>query len=170
MALIEKYITYAANYPVVANAIIIEGQWVKLDTDGTVILAVGASSEVPLGVSGDTKSTSTSGIPSLGDSSVGPFVNRVSDSFDETKASGHITVYTNGEFFTNQYVTGDNWAINSPCYVFTDGTLTITAPNSGPIVGRVTVLPGAFDSGVPGSDINGSLSLGNYLGFRMTNI
>ncbi len=159
---------YAASYPVDSAAAIIEGMWVKLNSSGNVVLAVGASGELPLGLSGDTKSTSTSGIPSVNDSSVGPFVNRVSDSFDETKASAKISVYTLGEFFTNQYVTTDTWAVNDKVYSFTNGKSTNQQQNSGPVLGYVTVVPTAYDSGVPGTDTtNGSISLGNYLGVRL---
>ena len=94
MALIEKFFLYADHYPVNASASIIEGQWVKLNSSGEVVLATGGASEVAIGIAADTKSTSTSGLPSTNDAVIGSngastsqFVNRLSDTYDETKRS-----------------------------------------------------------------------------------
>ena len=123
--------------------------------------------EVVIGVAGDTKSTSVSGLPTTNASSMGAFVNRVSDTFDETKASGRMTVYQNGGVFATNEYEATGIVVNSPLYVSTNGKLTITPSLSAQIVAYCTVAPGPYESGVPGTDINGSMSLGNYLEFKM---
>lgn len=166
MALIEQHHILAVGYPVAAGQSIIEGQLVKLDSSGNVVIASGASGEICIGVAGDTKSTSVSGLPATNSSSQGAFVNRVSDQFDETKASGRMTVYQNGgKFATNQYV--GTPAVNNPLYVDSTGSFTATPSTSAQIVGYCTKAAGAFDSGVPGLDVNGSLTLGNYIEFKL---
>jgi hypothetical protein len=167
MALIEKYHVIADHYGInSAVTDLIEGMFVKLNTSGEVVKATGAASEVALGVSGDTKSTSTSGLPTTNASSVGAFVNRVSDNFDETRASGRCTVYhSGGVFATNQYV--GTIAVNDALYVDSTSKLTVTPSTSAQIVGYCTKAPGAYESGVPGIDVNGSLTLGNYLEFKL---
>lgn len=167
MALIELFHVVADHYPVKAGQEIIEGDFVKLDSTTGEVIICGTAGEKPLGIAGDTKSTSVSGIPSTNASSMGAFVNRVSDSFDETRASGRITVYHGGgKFATNRYGT----IVSTPgasLYVNSSGTLTTTAAGANFIVGTLTKVPGAYDSGVPGLDVNGSLTLGNYLEFKL---
>lgn len=166
MALIEKYHVIADHYPVATGETIIEGMFGKLNSSGEVVLATGAASEVAIGVCGDTKSTSTSGLPTTNASSMGSFVNRVSDNFDETRASGRCTVYhSGGVFATNQY-TG-SFAVNDALYVHSTSVLTATPSTSAQIVGYVVKAPGAYESGVPGTDVNGSLTLGNYMEFKL---
>ena len=191
MALIEKYHVVAAFYPVHTGEEIIEGMWVKLNASGEAILATGASGEYALGVAGDTKSVSTSGIPGGGGQIAGgtgaannahigavdyggtgetnQFVNRLSDSFDETKASGKVTVYfAGGEFATNQYETDAASSIpGDPLYVSSDSKLQAADSASAQIVARLTKAADAFESGVPGLDVRGSMTLGNYLEFKM---
>ena len=178
MALIEKYHVVAAFYPVHAGVEIIEGQLVALNVSGEAIPATGALGEVVLGVAGDTKSTTTSGTPDTNQAWIGAsnvqnqFQNRVSDAFDETKASGLITVYQSGGMFsTNQYVAAPlaGWAVNAPVYSSATATFTTTPVNAlSMVVGYVTKVPAAFDSGVPGIDLaNGSMTLGNYMEFKM---
>ena len=172
MALIEEFHVVADHFPVAAHEEIIEGMLVTLNPAGDVILAAGASGEVCLGVAGDTKSVSQVGLPTTNASNQGAFVNRVSDSFDETKASGRMTVYhSGGKFATNQYETG-SYAVNDPLYVSGNGKFTSTPSASLQIVAYVTKVPAAWDSGVPGLDATGdlqsvSMSLGNYLEFKL---
>ena len=167
MALIERFHIVADHYPVAAGEEIIEGMIVELNSSGQVVLANGSSGEVALGIAGDTKSTSVSGLPTTNNSSQGAFVNRVSDSFDETKASGRMTVYhSGGSFATNQYE-NLSYSVNDALYVSANGKLTNVASTSGQIVGYVTKAPGAYESGVPGIDVNGSLTLGNYVEFKL---
>lgn len=186
MALIEKYHVIAAIYPVHANEEIIEGMWVKLNTSGEAVLATGASGEYALGVAGDTKSVSTSGIPGGGGTGAAnnahigavdyggtgeeqQYVNRVSDAYDETKASGKVTVYySGGEFATNQYEAGAAVSLpGDPLYVSTNSKLQAAPSTSAQIVARLTKVADAYESGVPGIDVRGSMTLGNYLEFKM---
>jgi hypothetical protein len=172
MALIEKFVVVANHYGVKAGEEIIEGMCVKLDANGEAELANGGSDEICIGVAGDTKSTSTAGLPSTNDALVGApaqssqFVNRVSDTFDETKSSGRITVYqSGGTFATNQYE--GTPAVNDELYVSGNGKLTASTSTSGQVVAVCTRAAGAYDSGVPGIDVNGSITLGNYIEFKL---
>ena len=110
MALIERFVVTADHYPVASGEEIIEGQAVKLNSSGEVVIGDGTSGEIALGLAGDTKSTSTAGLPTTNNALVGApanseqFVNRVSDTFDETKASGKMTVYhSGGSYATNRF-------------------------------------------------------------------
>jgi len=183
MALIEKFVVVANHFPVHAGEEIIEGMMVKLNAAGEVVLASGASGEICIGVAADTKSVQTSGLPGTNNAVIGAingvtlagtaqqFVNRVSDTFDETKASGRMTVYMNGGFFaTNQFV--GTPTVNAPLYVDATGVLSAVPSTSAQIVGYCTKAPGPYDSGVPGVDATGdmtslSMSLGSYLEWKM---
>lgn len=172
MALIEKFIVVANHFPVAASQEIIEGMLVKLNSGGEAVKATGASGEICMGVAGDTKSVSVSGIPVTNNAWVGAgssqtqFVNRVSDSFDETKASGRLTVYMGGgAFATNMYE--QTPAVNDPLYVSANGKFTATPSLAAQIVAYCTKAAGPYESGVPGVDVNGSLSLGNYIEFKL---
>lgn len=175
MALIPKFHLIPESFPVKAGEEIIAGQFVALDpvaNDGSVLLADGnVAANVVLGVAGDTKSTSTCGLPFVGGGTGAGFQNRVSDSFDETKASGEITVYhAGGSFATNMYDTALTYTVGDSLYVGTGankGKLTNVNPGSSPVVGQVEKVPGAYDSGVPGVDVNGSITLGNYMEFKL---
>jgi len=168
MALIEQYMVVADFYPVnsaVTN--LIEGMVVKLNTAGEVVKCTVAG-EPAFGIAGDTKSTTTSGLPSTDASRQGAFVNRVSDSFDETKASGRCTVYTGGgKFATDQYGTIAVVTGQDPLYVNSTSMLT-TVAGAGNQIAVLIHAPSAYDSGVPGIDITtGSMTLGNYLEFKL---
>lgn len=169
MALIEKFHIVAESIPVMAGVELIEGTFVKLNSDGEVIKATGSASEVCLGVCGDTKSTSTSGLPSTNASSMGSFVNRVSDTFDETKASGEMTVYHSGGSFASNMFESLSYVPGEALYVSSNGKLTNVASSSGQVVAVCTKAPGAYDSGVPGLDTsNGSMQLsGSYIEFKL---
>lgn len=172
MALIEKFVVVADHYPVHAGEEILEGMWVELNSSGEVILANGSASEVALGVAADTKSASTAALPSTNNAFIGAaavssqFVNRVSDAFDETKASGRMTVYHSGGTFATDQYTG-TIAVNDDLYVHSTGVLTATPSTSAQIVAYCVKAPGAYPSGVPGIDVNGDLTLGNYTEFKM---
>ena len=99
MALIEKYHVVAASRAVASGQSIKEGQVVSLNTSGEVVLQSNTD-QVPYGVAGDTKSTSASSMPGIASG----WQNRASDYYDETKASGKMTVYHSGsEFATDQF-------------------------------------------------------------------
>jgi hypothetical protein len=182
MALIEKFHTIADHYPVAAGQEIVEGMWVKLNASGEVVVAAGANPEYVLGIAGDTKSTSVSGLPATNNAmpNNNAFVNRVSDMFDETRASGRMTVYHSaGIFLTNQYVAGA-YAVNDALYVdpANPGLVTNAAAYVGQqVVARVTKVPHAVDSGVPGLDATGILPpgagtmalMGSYMEIRLVN-
>jgi hypothetical protein len=171
MALIEEYMVVADHFAVnSAVTELIEGMFVKLNGSGEVIKATGAALERAIGVAGDTKSTSQSGLPSTNASSMGAYVNRVSDSFDETKASGRCTVYhSGGKFLSNQYEAAPSktWACGLPLYVSGNSLLTTDASTSAQIVATCVQVPSAVESGVPGIDVRGSLTLGNYIEFKL---
>src|SRR3990170_4087075 len=128
MALIPEFHVVADHYPVNADVTnLIEGMFVMLNSAGEAIKATGGSGTRALGVSDDTKSTSQSGLPATNESSQGAFVNRVSDTFDETKASGRITIYhSGGKFASNQYEASPSepYAVGLPLYVSGNALLT----------------------------------------------
>lgn len=105
--------------------------------------------------------------------------NRVSDGFNETLGSGKMTVYIGtGRFLTDQYVAdpttqgvaGPAWGATGakpgdPLYADNTGKFTVytSVPSGSRPVGYIAEVPKAYPSGVPGTDINGSTSLGTYL-------
>ena len=181
MALIELYFVVADHLQVKDQEEIIEGDFVKIDAVTGKLVLCDTAGERPYGVAGDTKSVATSGMPSMneanlsnGDDMLGTpnprgFVNRVSDSFDETKASGRLTVYhSGGKFATNRYVVaGAAFAPGVPLYVTNDGRLTTVDGGVKFIVAICVKAPSAYPSGVPGTDVDGSMSLGDYLEYKL---
>jgi hypothetical protein len=157
MALIEKYHVVAAERPVAIGEEIKEGQVVSLNNAGEVVLQ-GASAVIPYGIAGDTKSTSASAMPGI----AAGWQNRVSDYYDETKASGAMTVYhSGGEFASDQFVAGvASLNPGAPLYAVSGMLSNVDTQSSG-IVGRVTEPVGLLPSGVPGVDINGDIALGS---------
>jgi hypothetical protein len=169
MALIELYHVIADHLPVKSGEEIVEGDFVKLDPVSGEIILCNTAGERAYGVAGDTKSTSVSGLPATNTADPGnvPFVNRVSDSFDETRASGRMTVYHGGgKFATNRFGTVST-TIGAPLYVNSTGKLTTTSAGAAFVVGELVKAAGAYDSGVPGIDVNGSMSLGSYIEFKL---
>jgi hypothetical protein len=57
--------------------------------------------------------------------------------------------------------------VNDPLYVDGTSVLTATPSASTQIVGYCVKAPGPYESGVPGTDVNGSLTLGNYMEFKL---
>jgi len=170
MALIPLYHVVADYIDVDANETITMGQWVKMAADGELELVDNAADDV-YGIAGDTKSDSTPGIPSTNPATIGAsnvdtkFTNRVSDPYDETKASGKMTVYHSGGKFATDQFEADSFAPADKLYVSANGKLTTTS-GGGPQVG-VVVSFGDYPSGVPGIDVNGDITLGEYLVFKM---
>ena len=168
MALVEKFHVVAAEQDVALEETIKEGQVVALNSSGEVVLQ-GASNSEPYGIAGDTKSTSASAMPGV---SAG-WQNRVSDYFDETKASGKMTVYhSGGEFATDQFASNVSSSVpGDPLYAY-DGVLDTNNGQSMTVVGRLTKAAGAYPSGVPGIDINGDQALSGensntYIEFKL---
>lgn len=169
MALVELYHVVADIYPVDSSATIVEGNVVMQNVNGDIVLATGAGGTVALGLSGDNKvNTGTdSGLPGARPR----WKNRASDpNFDETAASGKITVYhSGGKFATDQYDDQVvNYAIGDVLYSTAAGKLTNVASANTQKIGVLVAVPGPFQSGVPGTDINGDISLGNYIVFKLT--
>jgi len=176
MALIPVYHVVPSYYSVdpdhdaVAEPIIM-GQFVALDASGYVTVA-GVTN--PLGIAGDSLATDTGYSPYSADviiSSGGhtrSTSNRVSDYFDETRGSGKMTVYhSGGEFYTDQYMSGQTWTPGALAYSSSTGKITTTNGGSGIIVGRIIEGPGDYPSGVPGTDVQGSMALGQYVRFKL---
>ena len=175
MALVEKYYVVAAQYAIdPASATIKEGMAVTLTSAG--VKATSSAGEVGrvLGIAGDTNSTSASSMPGVSSG----WQNRVSDSFNETRASAKITVYYGGgEFATDQYsntpttlnsaVVGHYLKANTAGKIIYDSTAR-TADS----LGILTRAAGTYPSGVPGTDINGDSALGGdntntYIEFKL---
>lgn len=161
MALIEKFHVIAAERTVATGQTIREGMIVSLNSNGEVVVQ-GAANPIPYGIAGDSKLTSSSAMPGI---SAG-WQNRVSDYFDETKASGKITVYHGGgEFLTDQF-TADVTALTPLAYnalYAVDGILDPANSQSSGIVARLLKLAGQVGSGVPGVDVNGDQALSSGL-------
>ncbi len=189
MALIEVYHTIASNFLVDSNsATIKEGMGVEL-TPGDNVPAVkrkATAGNVCIGIAGDSKSSTGPNKPygaSVVVSGTGTVVatqNRVSDMFNETTASGKVTVYHGvGEFFTDQWDTTlatGSWQVGGALYVNASGL--ITATSSGNQIGRLLAAPAPYPSGVPGgfddpdsrvdsTVVDGSTSLGSFIHFAM---
>jgi hypothetical protein len=161
MALIEIYHIVASSQPVdPASLEIKEGMLVALTGDGARRVTTGDAGKV-FGIAGDTKSTSASAMPGI----YSGWQNRVSDYFDESKASAKLTVYhSGGEFATDQYVaSGSLNASGIGGYLEADETTgkmkwqatTRTVAS----VAQLTGAAGVYPSGVPGVDINGDMAL-----------
>ena len=157
MALVEKFHVVAAERPVASGQSIKEGQVVSLNTDAEVVI-VGATYKVPYGIAGDTKSTSASAMPGI---STG-WQNRVSDYFDETKASAKMTVYhSGGEFATDMFNSNVASAtVMAPLYAVSGQLDTVDTQSTSQVVAYLVQSAGSYPSGVPGVDINGDQALG----------
>jgi len=180
MALIEIQHVVADMYAVdpdwTAAEAIIEGQWVALEAVAGVTYAkrCDGDADTAIGVAGDTMSNITSGTPYAASVVVNAAggtrqtENRVSDFFNETLASGKITVYhSGGTFATNQFDADTVFVVGDNCYVTSTGNLTNDISTTAQIVGLCVGPIAAFPSGVPGTDVTGSITLGNYVTFKM---
>ena len=179
MALIPILHVLAPSYPVDPNTNpnLLEGKVVKMV--GGFIVAAGADEAYPLGIAGDSSTKTSAGLAgtpyskALIINSAGATratQNRVSDFFDETLASGKVTVYQNGGSFASDQVDATlisaNPATGSALGVAANGLLKVY--NAGAVVGIVTRVYGAEASGVPGVDVDGSISLGNFIEFKLS--
>jgi len=155
MALIEMFHVVAAERPVASGQTIKEGQVVSLNTSGEVVIQ-GVSNPTPYGLAGDTKSTTASSMPGIASG----WQNRVSDYFDETKASAKMTVYhSGGEFATDQFASNvASAAIMAPLYAL-NGVLETVTTQSAIVVAYLAKAAGTYPSGVPGVDLNGDQAL-----------
>jgi len=174
MALVPIYHVVAASRAVAVDGSDIKmGMIVSINSDAEVVIQ-GTSNTEPYGIAGDTKASDASSMPGV-DSG---WQNRVSDYFDETAASGEMTVYhSGGQFYTDQYsanvaaLTGAN--ILAPLYSV-NGLLDTSNAQSTTVVGRLLAAPGQVMSGVPGTDVSGDIALGseqtnnNYVEIKLT--
>ena len=147
MALIPKFMVVAAERPVASSQTIKMGQIVTLNSSGQVILQTNTAA---YGIAGDTQSTTASAMPGI----YAGWQNRVSDYFDETKASGKMTVYhSGGEFATDQYSSNVTQATPYTALYANQGLLCTAIESTGSgIVAYLTQTAGAYPSGVPGTD------------------
>jgi hypothetical protein len=182
MALIEIYHVVADMYPVDPEVLvaseIIEGTLMTLSSGG--FAEVCSNKTRCIGIAGDTQSN-------MGTNAVGPNTpyaasliingagatrvteNRVSDFFNETLASGKITIYHSGGTFATDLFESTVDSADPPAALYSseNGYLT-TASGNGQVVGTVTAAVQAWDSGVPGVNTsNGSMSLGDYVTFKL---
>ena len=93
--------------------------------------------------------------------------NRIDNYFNETLASGKMTVYTVGGLFgTTEYVHNLSYTPGAKLYSTSAGLFTPSDAGSARVVGYVSKAPSAYPSGVPGVDspsVANSMSLGTYL-------
>lgn len=172
MALVEKFHVVAAERSVASGETIKEGQVVSLNSSAEVVIQ-GSSNKVPYGIAGDTKATSAASMPGVASG----WQNRVSDYYDETKASGKMTVYhSGGEFATDQYNANVAGASIMDALYAKDGVLDTVDQDGGTdssmLVARLTQDAGSYPSGVPGIDINGDIALSGenddqYIEFKL---
>lgn len=176
MALIVLQHVVADQLPVDQDfaADIEAGQLVTVEVTG-LVAAADVAGEVVYGIAGDTQSDTTAGTAYAEDLVMGAdgaltrsTQNRVSDFYNETGASGMMTVYTGGgKFATDQWAAAREDNINPSDLLYADanGQLTDVA-GAGNACGICTVGPSAYPSGVPGVDADNSISLGTYVTFK----
>ncbi len=189
MALLEEYHVVADMYPVSAttNPNIVEGMFVGLNSSTgnavkatTAIRAIGVAGDSTVSVA-TTDDFKNQGLDEwLVINAAGKKVKtgvRASDpSYDETAASGKITVYNGGgKFHTDIFETKDGatgagsaqvYAPGDPLYVSDNGKLTKYNAGAYIQVATCVVAPREYPSGVPGTDTtDGSISLGSFLTF-----
>ena len=168
MALIPLYFPVVDSFDIDPDTLDIkEGMLVTMNGAAGVRRVTTGDDAKVLGLAGDTKSTSASSMPGVGTD----WQNRVSDGFNETKASGKLSVYhSGGTFVTDQFVStnmDDTTYVGQ--YLIADestGTLKIGGADPGtlltaatPPVAMLLVAAGAYPSGVPGTDVNNDSAL-----------
>lgn len=182
MALIVEQHVIADNYPVGTTAIK-GGMVVGLNSDGKAVPAYAdaATPILPLGIAGDSaldeegQTTADSESVVIGaEGAASKYTsNRVSDFYDETTASGKITVYTGGgKFWISEDLieSVDSVAPMDTLYTAASGNAgyysetTTDATEVAKAVGEKQ----AYQSGVPGTDTRGSMTLGNFVPIVLT--
>ena len=172
MALIVEQHVVANSYPVGTTAIQ-AGMLVSMVNDGTVIPA-GADSTIVLGIAGDSflaaegQTTAYSAEVVIGASDADTArtrwtSNRISDMFNETLASGKITVYNGGGKFwiSDDLITGELAIDAGELLESETGGNWATGNTAGEVVAIAVGHAAKYPSGVPGTDTpDGSLALG----------
>lgn len=180
MALIPVYHVVPSFYAVdpdhdATNSPIIMGEFVALNNNKFVTQANVVTR--PVGIAGDTIATDQGYTPYAADIVVNSgggtrsTSNRVSDFFNESLGSGKLTVYhSGGEFWTDRYDTSSSsWStLGADLYTDANGLVTPDDPGSGRIVGRLLEGPTEYASGVPGTQVTQSISLGTFVRFALT--
>jgi hypothetical protein len=177
MALIPVQHVVADNFNVdpdwsfTSDGVIEAGQLVKLDSNGYVDLCDTAG-ERPIGIAGDNLSNVGGGTPYSASLSVGAngsgaqsTQNRVTDFFNETLSSGKMTVYHAGGRFLTDKVENVAFTPGAAVYAANNGNLTSASAGAAFVVGVCVADATDYPSGIPGVDVQGSLSLGEYLDF-----
>ena len=160
MALVEIYHVVAASRSVAASEAIQEGNVVSLDSSGNV-RKQSNTYPIPYGIAGDTADGSTQAyMPDIASGS--SWQNRASDYFDETSASGKMTVYhSGGEFATDQFNTALGTMSPMRAVYASNGQLSATDDDStNVILGYLLKAAGSYPSGVPGVDIDTATTAG----------
>jgi hypothetical protein len=189
MALIPIYHVVADYFSVDPDwtTPIVEGHVVRLTGDGDQSFVNLATTTSSIGINADTLSNTTAGTPYAANLVIGAYgpiqnptaktrstENRVSDMFNETLASGEMTVYhAGGKFASDIYETIDTsdapitYAVGDPLYSSANGKLTNENFGSAARrIGQCVLVPQEYPSGVPGTATpDGSTSLGVYLTF-----
>ena len=172
MALIPKYNMVAAIQAVDPTSLVVQmGNFVSLN-GAYVRRATTGDEQLIYGVAGDTTGgTSNKPTQAYMPGVASGWQNRVSDGYDEAKASGKLTVYHSGGEFatdmhnnTNMDVTGRFLSV--VCNALTTGArlqrdgagVAFLAPTT---VALLTRAAGNYPSGVPGTDtgLNGDMAL-----------
>jgi len=182
MALYELYHVVADYYDVNpdhdfdADGRIIEGMAVTLDSSGFV--QPSNATDVVFGLAGDTL---TDRAPASAAELHRPYQaaliinpqgatrftsNRVSDFYDETRASGKLTIYHGGgKFASDQVAAGISFAPGDS--IRSNATGLLTTAGASTVIGIATSDVGDLESGIPGTDIKGSIALGDYVTFTL---
>jgi hypothetical protein len=174
------------SYSITTSGRILQGSVVGLDANGFVQKAGNTAGGIlPMGLAGDSlsdeyKTTAYTAQLIIGRGqklATGKYSapkrwnsNRASDVYNETIASGKMSVYIGtGRFATDQYVTTDAWTGSQGKQVFSNAAGLVTLNTNGGVarqVGFVLTPPAEYPSGVPGADApvaDGSMSLGQFL-------
>lgn len=165
------------NYSISSSGRILAGAIVGLDSNGYVALADKTTTGVlALGIAGDSISDEYRITTYGADLIISPkgakrwTSPRVSDFYNETLASGKMTVYFGGgRFATDQYLGSDSWTTSRGKAVYSNavGQFTLSSNSSASRqVGYVAAPPTDYPSGVPGVDspsVENSMSLGQFL-------
>lgn len=171
MALIVEQHVVADMYPVGSTAIS-AGMLVELDTDGTVIPGSAGDLSI-IGIAGDSALTEAGQTTAYSSQVVIGAVdadtarsrwtsNRIVDMYDETLASGKITIYNGGGKFwiSDDLVVGEGALAVGATLIGAAGGLWGAGATAGQVVAIATAAAQKYPSGVPGTEIDGSIALG----------
>ena len=174
MAIIVEQHVVADHYPVGATSIT-AGMLVSFAAG--LIVPTTASADDAIGIAGDSalttegQTTAYSAAVTIGANGAATrwTENRVSDFYDETKASQRVTVYTGGgKFWISTDLVDAAAAITAGDRMMSGTTAGFWASGAANTVGEMIGVAAsaltAYPSGVPGTDTtDGSITLGNYI-------